>query len=317
MGLGGQALESVFKKDFGGHDRHKYPEGIFRVTGGHGGEGLLIAGREKTVLYDGGMACFKDNVIRNIYEVLDFLGRREKGLDYVILSHTHYDHLGVLPYIIEEWPDVKVCAAEKAVNVFKSSGAKRTMKELGQSAAKQYGYEGFDVKVDGMRVDVILHDGDRLMLAEDEWIECYLTKGHTDCSMTYLLMPSKIMLACESTGVLDGPDKMHTAVLKDFDETIRMAQVLREMDYDYLISPHFGIVPEWFNKEYFSLYIKTAKEERKLLMSGLERGLSEEQIADEHKVKYWSAERAKEHPYAAYRLNTEIMIRNFIKENER
>jgi len=308
----------VFKKDFSNHDRHDYPDGIYRVTGGYGGEGLLIAGKEKTVLYDGGMACFKDNVIENIHGVLKHLNREKSGLDFVILSHTHYDHLGVLPYIIEEWPNVKVCASEKALSVFKSEGAKKTIKNLGQTAAVQYCVKDFDVKVDGMRVDIVLHDEDKLAISNDgsEWIQAFETKGHTDCSMTYLVEPLKIMLVSESTGVLDGPDNMHTTVLKNFDATMDAAARLKTMEYDYLISPHYGVVPQWFNKEYFDLYIRTALEERQLIASGLERGLSVEEIADEHMVKYWSAERAKEHPFAAYRLNTEIMIKNFIMENQ-
>ena len=96
--------------------RFKMPEGIYRVTAGRGGESFLIDGKTETAIYDCGMAyCHKD-VVSNIKSLLNKLGR--ETLDYVFLSHSHYDHIGALPYIIKEWPQVKVIGAPKLLKVF-------------------------------------------------------------------------------------------------------------------------------------------------------------------------------------------------------
>ena len=68
------------------------------------------------------MACFSRELISNIHEILDPLGRK---LDCVLMSHTHYDHIGALPYILKEWPDAVVHGAKKAIQVFSSEEASR------------------------------------------------------------------------------------------------------------------------------------------------------------------------------------------------
>ena len=46
------SLFSVFEED---HDRFSFPGPVYRVSGGHGGEALLIAGSQKTALLDCGI----------------------------------------------------------------------------------------------------------------------------------------------------------------------------------------------------------------------------------------------------------------------
>ena len=50
--------------------RFDFPEDIFRVTGGAGGESYLILGSEKTALYDAGMPFNGEQLVRNIQAVL-------------------------------------------------------------------------------------------------------------------------------------------------------------------------------------------------------------------------------------------------------
>src|SRR6056297_1424249 len=95
-------------KDFNNHDRFTFPDEIKRVTSGKGGESLLIFTKEKTILYDTGMAYCGDKLIENIQQALN--GRT---LDYILISHTHYDHIGALPFILDKWPHALVLGSLK------------------------------------------------------------------------------------------------------------------------------------------------------------------------------------------------------------
>lgn len=165
-------------EDFAGYDRMELPRPLVRVTGGPGGEAILILGSEKTAVYDCGMACFADNLIENLKTVLNAEG---KTLDYILLSHTHYDHIGALPYVLQVWPEAQVCGLQKAKEVFAHPNARATMERLGNNAKALYGVEGIEITAAGMRVDRVLADGDSISLGA-ETITAYETKGHTDCS---------------------------------------------------------------------------------------------------------------------------------------
>ncbi|MDD6815405.1 MAG: MBL fold metallo-hydrolase, partial [Firmicutes bacterium] len=311
--------ESDIFQDFEHHDRTAYPAPLVRVTGGKGGEALLIRGPEKTCLYDAGMACFAEKLIENIDHVLKEENRR---LDLVILSHTHYDHIGGLPYILERWPEAQVCASEKAKKVFESSGARNTMKKLGEYAAGNYGIDGKSIMVNPLRVDRILHDGDRIDLGttkngQRSWIEVLETKGHTDCALTYLLQPEKILFTCESTGVLVSPEISDVSALKNFDETMRVAERLKKTDFRILISPHYGVVPAWFNDRYFDLYIEAAGKEKAFIRNLVEQGKSMDEILEAHRQEYWKTGRSDAQPYAAYRMNTEAEVKQIMTEYAR
>ncbi len=304
--------DNGYYENFQGHDRFDVPEPIYRVTGGQGGESYLIVGSEKTALFDCGMACWNRELISNIHEILDPLG---KTLDYVLMSHTHYDHIGALPYLIKEWPEVKVCGAEKAVKVFKSEPALKTMRELGDNAADLYGADSGPVTTDGLRIDIVLKDGDVTDLGDIRAV-FYESKGHTDCSASYMIEPMKVLFLSESVGQYEGPGRMDISVLKSFRQSFETAERMSAMGAKRIVSMHYGFIPEYYNDKYFEEYINEAKWERELIVKCIKKGFSDDEISDIHDIFYWEEGLRAAHPYDAYHLNTMITIKLVRKEME-
>ena len=304
--------DNGYFKNFQGHDRFDVPEPVYRVTGGFGGEAYLIIGSEKTALHDCGMACYSRELISNIHEMLDPLGRT---LDMILMSHTHYDHIGALPYILDEWPEAQVMGALKAVQVFGSDAAKETMRELGDNATNLYGADFPPVKTDGLRIDRVLEDGEEVSLG-DISLRFYEAKGHTDCSAAYILYPQNIMFACESVGQVEGPDDMRTSCLKSFRQCIESSYKLRKLEPDRIIAMHYGILPKEANSWFFDKFVEEAEWELGLIERGIKNGLSDEEVSKAHDMIYWNESRRLNHPYDANHLNTMIIIRRVRKEME-
>ena len=297
-------------EDFAGYDRMELPRPLVRVTGGPGGEAILILGSEKTALYDCGMACFADNLIENLKTVLNAEG---KTLDYILLSHTHYDHIGALPYVLQVWPEAQVCGLQKAKKVFAHPNARATMERLGNNAKALYGVEGIEITAAGMRVDRVLADGDSISLGA-ETITAYETKGHTDCSASYLLSPEKILFTSESTGMQVTSMLVQTSPLKSYDDCFASAARLKTFDVNDLILPHYGRLPSFRNQTYFDDFIKEAELEQHMLEEAIRQGLSDDELLQLHMRRYWSEKPNKAQPFAAYALNTQIIIRQLRKK---
>lgn len=296
---------------FDGHDKFAYPAHIRLVTAGHGGETFLIFGPEKTTLYDTGMAYCHEKLIANIEAALADHGR--EGLDYVVLSHTHYDHIGALPYVLRRWPEAKVFGAAKAKSVFESEGAKKTMERLGEAARDAYGTSKEPVLTDPLRLDCVVGDGDRIRLGGDLYLQVLETKGHTDCSLTYVLEPDSLMFTCESTGVMRFPPVITTAILKSFQDTLASAEKCKAYGAKQLVGPHYGLMPEGLTAFYFDLYRRYAEEERDFILDLYDQGLDRKQIMDRFEERYWSERRGEDQPKEAFMENAKYSIQHILE----
>jgi uncharacterized membrane protein YkvI/glyoxylase-like metal-dependent hydrolase (beta-lactamase superfamily II) len=298
-------------RNFPGNDRREYPNKIRRVTAGAGGEALLVLGSDKTALIDCGMGYCADEMIININKILD---AEKRKLDMVFLSHTHYDHIGGLPYVLNQWPEVIVYGAEYCKQVFASNGAKAKMVELGKVALRKYkNQENDDILIDGLRINQSLMDYDKVFLGE-EFIVALETKGHTECSMTYILEPDGIMFASESTGVLESPDFMHIPILKSYKDSMKALNKCRAYPIKHLISPHFGYVPDFLIDEYWKMFVESAERKRDYLHRLYNKKLSFEDILDEYTKKYWNSAREAEQPKEAFQENAINIIRAITKD---
>lgn len=298
-----QPANDAFFKDFKGYNRFEFPEGIHRVTAGFGGEAILITCCDKTAMIDCGMAYCGPQMIENTKQCLG--GR---SLDYVFITHTHYDHMGALPYIRKEWPDVKVVGSHKAKTVFEREGAVRTIRNLGIEAQHTYSAGREEIPIEGLAVDIVVSEGDKISLGE-QYIYVLEAKGHTDCCLCYILEPMSLMFACESTGFIDEEHKVRSAILKNYHDCIESARKCKAYGAKRIITPHFGIIPEFFNDTYFDSFIENAVREREFVKNMYEEGLSDEEVLHRYKDKFWSESRRSVQPEEAFMTNAVNIIR--------
>lgn len=294
-----------------GFDRFGFPDGIKRVTAGHGGEALLIFGSEKTALYDCGMAYCGEETVKNIEDALD--GR---PLDYIFLSHSHYDHIGALPYIRDRYPDVVVYGSQKCADVLLRENARKLIAELGQEAKNLYTPDsGQPIRTDHLQVDVVLRDGDSVSLGA-ETMTAYETKGHTDCSLTYYLQPPGILFTSESTGILEGRDYVHTPILKSFPEAIASSYKCEGLHADHICLPHFGMLPQYYIEGYFAKFREECESKMTFVRGMMREGRTYDEMLDAYLRIYWTPAKEKEQPYEAFVINSRHILDALIRAVE-
>lgn len=297
---------------FGDFNRFKFPaDYIYRVTAGKGGEAIMIAGSEKTALIDCGMAFCGREMVANINNTLKQIGK--ESLDYVLLSHSHYDHIGALPYVVEAFPDIKVYGSMKCQSILERPNALKLMKELGTSAQKMYAPESKEeIPVEGLRVDIVIHDKDEIDLGNMKII-AFETKGHTDCSMSYALEPLKLLFTSESTGILINKDFLHTPILKNFDDAKEALNKCKMYGAKYVCLPHFGMLPEFFNEEYWNMFERFYNEKKAYVTEMFNAGATEDEIFEKYCEKYWHPEMSEEQPRDAFLINSRAIVKAIIK----
>lgn len=284
---------------------------IKRVTAGKGGEALLITGSERNCLYDAGMAYCGRKMVQNIKGELG-----EGKLDYVILSHTHYDHVGGVPYVREAWPDVTVLGSFWGQPILEKPKALATIRSLSMTAAENYG-DGPGATLDyddkGLRIDVGLGEGSIISLG-NRHITAYVTKGHTPCSMSYFIEEDKILLASESTGLYLGHGKYSSSILTGYLDAMKSIEKCRSLGAEDIYSPHYLKLEKEIGDQYWDRAKETAEEGKDFILACLDKGLSEEEIVEVCTDRYWVGFIREEQPREAFRINQRAKVKVILRE---
>ncbi len=286
--------------------------GIKRLSGGAGGDSILIAGSEKTALIDCGMAYCGEALAEKIKQELG-----DRPLDYVILTHSHYDHISGLPYLRKAWPGLIAYGSSYGKYVLERDSARKKIEEMSESAWKTYCGEVPEqgVLMEGLKIDRTVGEQDVIALGDRE-LHVYETPGHTSCSLTFLLEPDSILFPSETIGVYAGKGVMVTGMVKSCRETMDSIEKCRKINAKRIVSPHFGLVPDQESGSYWDLAAESVIRNLEFVRNQLREGTCFEEIMEKYEREFYSDRVAGEQPKEAFLLNARHMIRGLIRDME-
>ena len=273
-----------------------------------GDSSFLIDAGKTSILYDSGFGFTGFEVANNIKESL---GKR--NLDYIFLTHSHYDHALGSACILRHFPDAKVVASRYAAEIFQRDGAKRVMKELDSKFAEKCGVTHYEFFGDELHVDIPVEDGD-IISAGDMKFQVIALPGHTRCSIGFYCEEKKFFLSNETLGVYDGDNTILPSYLVSYSDSIKSIKKIEGLDIKHLLSPHLGILSSK-QTEFFLNNMKSAAEETaRCFVTNMRNGKSADEITKSVKDKYWHGYIKDIYPEDAINLNTKIMIELIKKE---
>lgn len=145
---------------------------------------------------------------------IDELGGK---LDYILLTHGHYDHIIGVAALCERYHPT-VCACEDEMELLQNGLYNRTSVH--------------NIRMNSFNVDRLLHDGDTVALGESTLTFIH-TPGHTAGSGCYLvddLMFSGDTIFCESVGRTDFETSDPRAMMQSVER-------IKNLDVNYNIFP--------------------------------------------------------------------------------
>jgi 2-aminobenzoylacetyl-CoA thioesterase len=187
------------------------------VAGNLAYPGYVITGDAKCIMIEGGINLMGPLYLKSIKEILGDANR----LDYLFITHSHYDHLGAAYYLKKHIPGLSIGAQERVAPLLQKESVLAMMNRLSNIQQGLFrdiaGDE--DLRIRPMEFDMSLKEGDEFDLGG---LTCrvYEVPGHTRDSLAYYIPELKALFPGEAAGVPLGRDGNEAQVefLSSYDE---------------------------------------------------------------------------------------------------
>lgn len=280
---------------------------VYHVGVIDGDSAYLIDDGKTAILYDSGFAFTGYELAENIKKILG-----ERALDYILLTHSHYDHVLGSIYVKKKYPNAKIVVGEYAAKIFEKPTAKALMRELDKNNAIAHGVLEYEDLIDELSVDITVRDNDVLKIG-DMTFEVLALPGHTKCSIGFYLRENKLLLGCETLGLYSGNEDVMPCYLVGYEMAINSIKRAMAMDIETILVPHFGLLDENQTKIYLEKSYDNAIEVAEDIMDIFEGGGRDEDAFEYVSDRFYKGRLKEVYPLDAMTLNTNIMI-NLIKK---
>ena len=276
--------------------------------GSDGGDCFIIRGKDANILVDSGFAfCAKEAADKIKAEL------NGEALDYILLTHSHYDHAMGISHLKKTFPEVKVIGSEYCDYILRKPTARKKMQEMDDFAAKAYGHKTREDLTNGLYCDITLKDGEEINLGEEK-IKAVALPGHTRCCMGYFFESSKMLVSCETLGILADESLIFPGCLIGYSMTLDSIEKALSLDADEILIPHSGYLYGKDIEDYLIASKKATDDCKDLIVDAYKRGKDFDGIVEEYKTKYYSEKISKSYPEHALMANLTAQIPMFIKE---
>ena len=273
-----------------------------------GDSAFLIDDGKTSILYDTGFGFTGYAVADKIRDVLG-----ERSLDYIFLSHSHYDHVLGAPYVLRRYPQAVVVAGEYAAKIFGKPTARAVMRDLDRKYATTCGVTEYEDLADELKVDVVVTDGESFTCGDMTFTAVHLP-GHTKCSMGFYLAANKLLLGSETLGVYFGNNTYLPFYLVGLQLSLDSFAKAHTLDIESILLPHYGVV---FGEEAESYLVnseRVTRETAAIIRRMIEEGKTDEEILAHFTTLFYTETVKPTYPVDAFNLNTSILIRQIRKE---
>lgn len=157
---------------------------------------------ENAIIIEGGTGATSAIIIDQIRD----LGIDPKCIKYVVLTHTHADHIGAIPHLQKLWPHLKVAASPLAMKLLSQERIVKDFVSVDRSISEIMLSKGeinshptvLDKYI--FQVDQVLEEGDQIDLGDSIIWTVHDTPGHSSCHISLFEEKEHTLMVGDATG---------------------------------------------------------------------------------------------------------------------
>ncbi len=220
-------------------------------------------------LFDAGMTFMGPHYLKELKGHLHDPAR----LQYLLLTHSHYDHCGSAPFLKKRIPGLNIGGSRLAAEVWKRPNAIRLIRSLSRDHEERFkGLIGDeDVSFSALDIDLILEDGGELVLGDATRVQVIATPGHTRDAVSFYLPEWEALIAGEAVGVFDGNLHIRPEFLSSYEDYMASLEKLASLKINLLLMAHWYVLTEDDARGFMPKSIEATKRCKKKIEDLLDR----------------------------------------------
>ncbi len=244
------------------------------------------------------------------------LGSPDRPLDHVLITHSHYDHLGSLSVLRRLHPGLTVLGSVIAKQTLAKEKVKQFILKMNRDEEQVYGVQGQDIPLEGkdLEIDRALADGEVLDLGDGVSVEAHEAPGHTRCSMVYLVKPDGVLIGGEALGGYVSRDEVQAQSVSSFRDYIASLERLKSLPFEAIGLPHHGFLTGEDAQRFIPTALRSAQEFRAQVLELAGQGHPADELAAilTRRLRHGFAALQ---PEKAFDINLRAMIQVLLKED--
>ena len=217
-----------------------------------------LEGKNGAVMINGGLSYILPDVLKQMKE---FRLDPAKVTKFLIL-HSHFDHVGIVPYIKRTYPKVEVLASAAAWNIFAMPKYITVMNNFSQMSARQAGAEealkGYNIDWRDDITGTTIGEGSNIDLG-GVTLNILETPGHTNCSVTAHEPNLKALFPSDAAGI-PYRDLLFPSMNTNAIQFLESLEKMKPLPVSIFCADHYGFIT---GDEAATIVDKTIQEGRK------------------------------------------------------
>ena len=202
---------------------------------------LYLLKGEQAMLIGGGMTWVAPYLEKQ-FSKLDFDLSR---IRYLVISHSHFDHCGAVPYLKRKFPHIQILASAYSREVFSKEKATTFIANANKQVEEHYlqdKHHRLDLQFDRIQVDRVVGANDVINLGDGIEAHFIEAPGHTKCSMATYIPQLKAMFPSDSAPFPtdDGTDLNNPSAQYDFSIYLESLRKLTSCEVEVCGFEHQG-----------------------------------------------------------------------------
>jgi glyoxylase-like metal-dependent hydrolase (beta-lactamase superfamily II) len=214
------------------------------------------------------------HVIPDLFTQLTTLEVDLERIRHLVILHSHYDHLGMAPYLAKKWPWLTIAISKIGAQILKNQKALTVIQNYNNTMAKAAPASGqiepLNCVKEGFPVHRIINGGMELDLGNRVKLQIIDVPGHSVCSIAAYFPREYSLFPSDSIGTLTEERilPMGSSNYDDFQESIER---LSNVNAEIVCLEHFGALTPPEGIEFCERVKKEARDFRKLMIDTYKR----------------------------------------------